>query len=47
MIRMIISSKNILRELDFFETLYFQVFRVFSPKKKKDERKWQLFMQII
>ena len=43
---MIISSKNILRELDFFETLYFQVFRVFSPKKK-DERKWQLFMQII
>ena len=46
MIRMMISSKNILRELDFFETLYFQVFRVFSPKKK-DERKWQLFMQII
>ena len=35
MIRMMISSKNILRELDFFETLYFQLLGFFSQKRWK------------
>ena len=35
MIRMMISSKNILRELDFFETLYFQILGFFPRRWKK------------